>query len=421
MHPVFKEYRKMLHDFGIDLSQYDTDKLWIDRMIIRGIDSDGKDRKICRLKVTDNLCYTYKFYKNIPKNNDLETYEQTYIRLKNEIATQEEYSLNVINHDNFYYHDYNKILLTSMGKDSKLVEYLLNKCDVNFKLLFNNTTLDCADVYKEVKQHKNIEIITPKNKAFYKMITLYGLPSRFSRWCCSIFKEGETSEYLKDEHNLLFFYGMRNEESATRSSYKDEYKNPKWKDDTWVGCLPIRKWSELEVWLYTIYNNIPINSKYLKGYSRVGCHIACPYYTKSTWILDKYWYPKMYDRFHKMLHDDFVQNEKWCRLNCTESEYHLNWNGGLVRKEPTPDVIYEFMKYKDLENKDVATQYFNKTCRHCGKAVRKKNEVAMNLKFYGRNINQFSCKKCLMKEMNWTIDDWNNNVAKFKEQGCHLF
>ena len=101
------------------------------------------------------------------------------------------------------------------------------------------------------------------------------------------------------------FLGMRNEESNGRSKYGDIWKNNKW-DEEWNGILPIRKWKELDVWLYTLHNNIEINPKYKKGYARVGCAIACPFYTKSVWALDKYWYRSMYDRLQKILADDFL-------------------------------------------------------------------------------------------------------------------
>ena len=55
------------------------------------------------------------------------------------------------------------------------------------------------------------------------------------------------------------------------------------------------------------------------------------------------------------------------------------------------------------------------------KKVSKKNEVAMNLKLFGRNINKFYCKKCLMKEMKWNKEQWDKEVDKFKQQGCSLF
>ncbi len=421
MLPIFNEYRSMLKSFNLDLSDYDKDKLWIDRLIIRGIDKQGKIKKICRLKVTDDLKYEYNFYDKIPNNEDLMTWNETYKFYEKNILNKEQESLKVINQMLTKYPKHRKILTTSMGKDSKLTEWILNKVTNDYDMIFNNTTFDCADVYKEVKARNDIKIITSKFKPFYTAIKQYGTPSRFSRWCCSYYKEEATREYLHNQDNILFFMGMRNEESTTRSEYNWEFYNISWNNSTWMGILPIRKWTELEVWLYTIYNNIPINAKYLKGYSRVGCHIACPYYTKSTWILDKYWFSKAYNRFHAILEKDFKDNEKWTRMNCTCKEYHLNWNSGQVRKEPTEEVIKEFMEYKNLDNINLAKQYFNKICVDCGKKVYKKDEVAMNLKLFGRNINKFKCKKCLMKEMNWTEEDWKKHINTFKQQGCHLF
>lgn len=312
-----------------------------------------------------------------------------------------------------------------MGKDSKLVEHLLNKVTTNYRKIFNNTTLDCAEVYKEAKQ-SGAEIITPtdndgKPLSFYNSLDYYGIPTRFYRWCCNTFKENGTFQYLNGNHNILFMMGMRNEESSTRSGYEFEYTNPNWKDNSWVGCLPIRKWKEVELWLYTIHNSIPINQKYKRGYSRVGCNIACPYYTKSTWLLDKYWYTKNFNRWHDILAQDFVDNEKWTRLNCTCAEYQKNYSGGVVREQPTEEVLKEFAEYKGIDDIDVARQYFNKTCENCGKKVTKKNEVAMNLKLIGRDTKKFYCKKCLMKKFNWTKDEWDSQVDKFKQEGCVLF
>ena len=50
MLPIFKEYRGMLKDFNIPLSMYDEDKLWVDRLIIRGIDKQGKIEKNMSIK-----------------------------------------------------------------------------------------------------------------------------------------------------------------------------------------------------------------------------------------------------------------------------------------------------------------------------------------------------------------------------------
>ena len=97
MLPIFKDYRKMLLDNGLDLSEYDEDKLWVDRLIVKGFDKKGNIKKICRLNVQgewDDLHYEVRWYKkkdNIikPKNEDLETWEETYKRLEDKIIERE--------------------------------------------------------------------------------------------------------------------------------------------------------------------------------------------------------------------------------------------------------------------------------------------------------------------------------------------
>ena len=50
MLPIFKEYKQMLFENGVDLSEYNDDKLWIDRMIIKGFDKSGKEKKDMQVK-----------------------------------------------------------------------------------------------------------------------------------------------------------------------------------------------------------------------------------------------------------------------------------------------------------------------------------------------------------------------------------
>ena len=52
---------------------------------------------------------------------------------------------------------------------------------------------------------------------------------------------------------------------------------------------------------------------------------------------------------------------------------------------------------------------------------KKKDEIAMNLKLMGREVNQFKCKKCLIKDLNLTKEDWSKYIEDFKIQGCNLF
>lgn len=177
----------------------------------------------------------------------------------------------------------------------------------------------------------------------------------------------------------------------------------------------------MDVWLYTLWKGIEINPKYRKGYSRVGCAISCPFYTKYTWGLDKYWYSKMYDRWRNILRDDFIKQKKWIIMNCTLDEYITQaWNGGVFRDKPTQEVIDEFCKYNNL-TESVALQYFNKSCDNCKRRIKHKNVLSMNLKMHGRNVNKFYCKKCLMKKFGWSQQQWDNKIKAFKNQGCELF
>ena len=186
--------------------------------------------------------------------------------------------------------------------------------------------------------------------------------------------------------------------------------------------MPIREFSEFDVWLYILDNNLEINPKYRKGYSRVGCSVCCPYYTKYTWVLDKYWFPIQYQRWRDFLRKDFAQEQRWTKLNCTTDEYVKEaWCGGLYRPEPTDEVINEFMTYKGIDDRSVAQRYFNKTCAECGKNIRQYDVVGMNLKLRNRLTDNLYCKKHLQAALDITNEQWKDMIEKFKSQGCDLF
>lgn len=365
-----------------------------------------------------------KSYDNI-SDVDLASW-QDLIKLQKEHLTQlEADSLELIKEKTEKFNTYTSIIPVSMGKDSMLTCHLVRKLYPETKAIFNNTSLDCADTYRMVKTFPNCEIMNPE-KGFYQYVESdHMIPSRFARFCCRIFKVGVMVSQLDHNHPYLMWMGMRNEESNTRSSYQDEWINDReWGKTCWQGILPIRKWSEIDVWLYTIWKNIEINPKYKKGYSRCGCNIACPFYTKSTWILDKYWYPQAYERWRNILKEDFITNKKWIIMNCTIDEYLTQaWNGGTFRDEPTDEVIQEFAEYNGLNVGDtkVARQYFNKYCDECEKRIKDKTTLAMNMKFHGRDVSKFLCKKCFKKLYEMDDDKWNKYVESFKRDGCALF
>lgn len=418
MLPIFKEYIHFLNDQTTDLDYLEEGFYWYDKSIIKAFDVNGNMVKIARIKVDDDLKLTVKHYNE--KINELESWETTINKHYEELCNLEKESIELITKYIARYSDRNMGVLSSGGKDSSVTQYLVEKFIDEPNIIFNNTTLDCADTYLHIRRNKNLTIINPK-EGFYQWRERNNfIPTRFARACCNTFKEGAMLDYLDKDSKWLFFMGMRNSESTNRSSYGNEWKNDKWGDRSWDAILPIRKWSEFQIWMYILKNNIPINPKYKKGYNRVGCAIACPYYGKSTWILDKYWYPKMYDRWRDILKEDFESNNKDIIMNCTMDEYLTCWNGGIYRDEPTNEVIEQFADRNNM-NIDVATNYFNHTCKQCGKKIKHKDVIGMNMKFNGRNVQDMYCKKHLKLHLNITDDEWDEYVKSFKCQGCVLF
>ena len=420
MNLVYKKYIQFLNKKGLNRQtdiELQEGYYWYDRSIIKAYDKEGNIHKIVRLKVEDNLSITFKKYKDKPF--DIESWQETVERNKLKLDLLEKHSLQLIEKCVEIFDDRSIAIPSSGGKDSSVTSYLVRQVVNNPQIIFNNTSLDCADTYKHIKKEDNLTIINPKEGFYQWRERVNFIPTRFSRACCDIFKEGAMIDYLPKYSKYLFFMGMRNQESNTRSGYSDMWKNSKWGNREWDAILPIRKWSEEDIWLYILYKGIDINPKYFKGYNRVGCAVSCPYYTKSTWTLDEFWFSQLYKRWHNILDKDFINNKKASILNCTNQEYHLAWNGGMVREEPTEEVIIEFSQQQGLDL-EIAKKYFNKTCMCCSKKL-KKDDIALSMKYYGRQIENFKCIKCLSKDLGVDKKILKEKIKDFKSDGCSLF
>ena len=430
MLPIYSDLLKMWSDLGYDLPIKEG-KYWLENNFIQAFTRDGTLRKLWKYKAFDDLHIEITPYHNKIKfcEGDFETWEETVDRLSEHIETLKLESITLIS--KYLEDDRQVVVANSTGKDSMVVSHLISEITDNYDTYFNVTTLDVAESNLMAK-HNGYKFTYPdieKYGGFYQQVKSANLiPTRLNRYCCRIYKEEATVNSFPSESKLLILFGMRNEESVKRSNYTDVWCNEKWGKRDWIGILPIRKWTELDVWLYTLKYGVEVNPKYKMGYSRVGCGIACPNYSKSTWVLDKYWYNNLYNRWRDILKDDFIKNNKWLIMNCTIKEYiDICWNGGVYRSEPTQEVIEEFAKYNDLDY-EVAKRYFNNCCANgCLNSKKKplkvkdKTTLAMNLKMNGRNTNKIYCKKCLMKELEMSKEEWDNNVADFKAQGCKLF
>lgn len=423
MSPVFKEFIDFLNfKTSNSLSFLEEGIYWLDNSIIKAFDIGGKLVKVARIYINDDLTISTKIYNN--QIMLLEKWEDTLKRYNERLVSLESESMKLIKESLSQYSNRKKVVLSSGGKDSSVVTYLVRKCCENkddIQIIFNNSSLDCADTYRYIKKESNLRIINPE-LGFYKWVVESNfIPTRITRACCNKFKETSMIKVLPSKEEYLFFLGMRNQESKKRKHYGDKWRNKRWgKRRKWDGILPIRKWSELDVWLYIFKENIPINTKYRKGYKRVGCAIACPYCSKTEWTLDEHFYPILTNRWREILKNDFIKNNKDLIMNCTIDEYLLAWNGGTLRDEPTEEVIEQFAQRNNLDF-DVAKKYFCHTCKVCGERIKDKDTLSMNLKVTGRKCTEMYCKEHLMNVLGIDNDDWEQIIKLYKDSDCSLF
>lgn len=61
------------------------------------------------------------------------------------------------------------------------------------------------------------------------------------------------------------------------------------------------------------------------------------------------------------------------------------------------------------------------SCASCGKRTLSKNEIGITKKLIGVQTKVYYCKECLADYLGVTIDDIDEKIEEFREQGCKLF
>ena len=61
------------------------------------------------------------------------------------------------------------------------------------------------------------------------------------------------------------------------------------------------------------------------------------------------------------------------------------------------------------------------TCIACGKENLDKDTVGINKKLLGKAVKKFYCMACLADYLETTVDDLQDKIEEFKEEGCTLF
>jgi phosphoadenosine phosphosulfate reductase len=228
----------------------------------------------------------------------------------------------------------NRTLMVSFsgGKDSTVVSDLVRRGLGRSDILhvFGDTTLEDEFTYEYVHQFQKQNPLIPFFNAraehdFHQLVDEMGPPSRVMRWCCTIFKAGPINNLLQSlgDQKVLTFYGIRRDESVRRS----QYHKLTWNDPDRLGTVvsvdqdaelngvtvgakigqqatasPIIDWTEFDVWLYILLQNLLFNKSYRLGYSRVGCWL-CPLNSEWSEMLANVFFPEDSARWRSQLID----------------------------------------------------------------------------------------------------------------------
>lgn len=212
----------------------------------------------------------------------------------------------------------NIVISFSGGKDSTVTADLTVRALSNPNLvhIFGDTTLEFPLTIEYAKRFRenNPKAIfkTAKNKEqdFYEVCEDIGPPARMLRWCCSMFKTGPITRVLNSlyrDREILTFYGIRKNESVSRSKYNRVENNAESvKIQKQKVASPIFLWKDIDIWLYILGEGIDFNDAYRLGYDRVGCW-CCPNNNERAQFLSQVYMPEQAKKWREFLIDFAVK------------------------------------------------------------------------------------------------------------------
>lgn len=174
----------------------------------------------------------------------------------------------------------------SGGKDSVAVLDLVQRAlpPDAFMVVFGDTTMELSATYEAVEAAKRhwpqLTFLTARSHLpAAETWKLFGPPSRFQRWCCSVHKSAPSLLLLREHtgspsFGSLVYEGVRASESSTRSTYDAVAAG--YKHTSQTNARPLLGWSASEVYLYVLSRSLPLHAGYRTGLTRVGCSV-CPF------------------------------------------------------------------------------------------------------------------------------------------------
>ncbi len=60
-------------------------------------------------------------------------------------------------------------------------------------------------------------------------------------------------------------------------------------------------------------------------------------------------------------------------------------------------------------------------CIACGIEISEKDTIGINKKLLGKKVKNYYCMHCLSDYLGTTVEELNEKIEEFKEEGCVLF
>ena len=334
LRPVFPEERLLLELIEGKPFAYKSAAVWAadSRYYING---ESTNLSIDRLKKVD-VARIAKQLNELKEQNSYDEFNEQIIKFvqcnADRLSAIKEEAFSFVQQQVANFPNHQLVISFSGGKDSTVVADIVVRALSNPKLvhIFGDTTLEFPITYEYVSRYRKnnpLAIIkTAKNKEqeFYAVCDQIGPPARMMRWCCTMFKTGPITRVLNSlfkDAKILTFYGIRKNESASRSKYDRVANSADVKIQKQTVAAPIFYWADLEVWLYMLAEEVDFNDAYRLGYDRVGCW-CCPNNNVRSQLLAKIYMPEQSDKWRSYLiefakqvgkpdPEVYVDNGKW--------------------------------------------------------------------------------------------------------------
>ena len=207
----------------------------------------------------------------------------------------------------------------SGGKDSAVLDFLLQKSGIKYHSFYTNTTIDPPKTISHIRRHyPHTEILQPK-ETFYQLVERKGLPTRLNRYCC---------EYLKEYASIgkMVFEGVRSAESRNRRG-RDyiQCDTRKWQKGA-QHIYPLYDWKDKDIWGFIDKYKIELPPHY-KNFNRLGC-VGCPLVSRKGQREKEFaQYPRFYTTIKRAITNGMANNPQW-KLTCAtegDGETAMQW------------------------------------------------------------------------------------------------